>query len=45
MLNELSGNKLIDYQEKIAIAKANAVSQFKDDFLSKLKSNLPILSP
>ena len=38
-LTELSGNKLIDYQEKIAIAKANAVSQFKDDFLSKLKSN------
>ena len=38
-LKEFSGNKLIDYQEKIAIAKTNAISQFKDDFLSKLKAN------
>ena len=38
-LAELSGNKLIDYQEKIAIAKANAIGQFKDDFLAKLKAN------
>jgi uncharacterized protein YPO0396 len=38
-LTELSGNKLIDYQEKIAIAKANAIGQFKDDFLAKLKAN------
>ena len=38
-LAEFEGNKLVDYQEKITIAKANAISQFKDDFLAKLKSN------
>ncbi len=38
-LAEFEGNKLVDYQEKITIAKANAITQFKDDFLAKLKSN------
>ena len=38
-LQEFESNKLVDYQEKITIAKANAISQFKDDFLAKLKSN------
>ncbi len=38
-LEEFESNKLVDYQEKIKIAKANAIAQFKDDFLAKLKSN------
>ena len=31
--------KLAEYKEKIEKAKANAIEQFKDDFLSKLKAN------
>lgn len=38
-LEEFESNKLVDYQEKIKIAKVNAITQFKDDFLAKLKSN------
>lgn len=37
--NEFSTNLLASYKEKIVKAKENALIQFKNDFLSKLKGN------
>jgi len=40
---ELADTKLVEYKSKIIAAKNNAMSQFKNDFLSKLKSNFDIV--
>ena len=39
LYDELLNTKLSEYKEKILVAKENAVNQFKNDFLSKLKAN------
>ncbi|MFA7156077.1 MAG: SbcC/MukB-like Walker B domain-containing protein [Bacilli bacterium] len=40
---ELADTKLVEYKSKIIIAKNNAMNQFKNDFLSKLKSNFDVV--
>lgn len=37
--DDFNNTKLVEYKEKISAAKENAMKQFKNDFLSKLKSN------
>lgn len=37
--DDFINQKLVEYKDKIATAKANAIEQFKDDFLAKLKAN------
>ena len=39
LYDELLNTKLSQYKEKILVAKENAISQFKNDFLAKLKAN------
>ncbi len=38
-LTDFVEQKMAEYKEKIHMAKTNAIEQFKDDFLAKLKSN------
>lgn len=37
--DDLNNTKLVEYKSKIIAAKENAMNQFKNDFLAKLKSN------
>jgi chromosome segregation ATPase len=39
LYDELLNTKLSQYKEKILVAKENAINQFKNDFLAKLKAN------
>ena len=39
LYDELLNTKLSQYKDKILVAKENAMNQFKNDFLAKLKSN------
>ena len=39
-LTELCGNKLPEYQAKISDAKAKALEQFQEDFISRLQNNI-----